>query len=109
MTGIELLTEARRLRPDLPVILMTAYASVRTAVEAMRRGAHDYIQKPFEKDDLLILVSRTLEHARLKRENHALREAVSAIDPPRPLIGSSPAMDAVRAQIERVARTRAAV
>lgn len=63
----QLLAATKRSRADLPVVLMTAYTDARLAVEAVRRGAYDYIQKPFEREDLLLLVDRTLEHARLKR------------------------------------------
>src|SRR5918993_1769537 len=73
MTGIELLAEAKRLRPDMPVVLMTAFATVNTAVEAMKLGAYDYIQKPFDGDEIKLLVERTLEHNRLRLENQALR------------------------------------
>ena len=73
MTGIELLAEAKRLRPDMPVVLMTAFATVQTAVEAMKLGAYDYIQKPFDGDEIKLLVDRTLEHNRLIRENQACR------------------------------------
>ena len=103
VTGIELLAEARQLRPEMPIVLMTAYASVRTAVEAMRRGAYDYIQKPFEREDLLLLVGRALEHGRLTRENRALRAAAGVNEPPRPLVGSGAAMARVRETIDRVA------
>src|SRR5215468_3165140 len=72
MTGIELLAEAKRLRPDMPVVMMTAFATVQTAVEAMKLGAYDYIQKPFDGEEIKMLVERTLEHARLKLENAAL-------------------------------------
>ena len=65
MTGIELLTEAKKLRPELPVVLMTAFATVSTAVEAMKLGAYDYIQKPFDGEEIKLLVDRTLEHNRL--------------------------------------------
>src|SRR3712207_74923 len=73
MTGIELLAEAKRVRPDIPVVLMTAFATVQTAVEAMKLGAYDYIQKPFDGDEIKHLVDRTLEHSRLLKENQALR------------------------------------
>ena len=53
----------------MPVVLMTAFASVQTAVDAMKAGAYDYIQKPFEGDEIKMLVERTLEHSRLKQEN----------------------------------------
>ena len=68
MTGLELLGEAKKLRPELPVVLMTAFATVQTAVEAMKLGAYDYIQKPFEGDEIKLLVNRTLEHSQLKQE-----------------------------------------
>src|ERR1700761_3233661 len=73
MTGIELLAEVKKLRADLPVVLMTAFATVQTAVEAMKLGAYDYIQKPFDGEEIKLLVERTLEHTRLVRENQALR------------------------------------
>ena len=87
MTGIELLAEAKRLRPEMPVVLMTAFATVQTAVEAMKLGAYDYIQKPFDGDEIKLLVDRTLEHNRLIKENPALRSDGRADAPPRPLIG----------------------
>src|SRR6201987_1765964 len=71
MTGIELLIEAKKLRSDMPVVMMTAFATVQTAVEAMKLGAYDYIQKPFDGDEIKILIDRTLEHSRLKLENQA--------------------------------------
>src|SRR3954467_10110405 len=88
MTGIELLAEAKRLRPDLPVVLMTAFATVQTAVEAMKLGAYDYIQKPFDGDEIRLLVERTLEHNRLVKENQALRSVAEQQSTPRPLVGS---------------------
>ena len=60
MTGIELLAETKKLRPELPVVLMTAFATVQTAVEAMKLGAYDYIQKPFDPDDVGLVVRRAL-------------------------------------------------
>src|SRR5678810_1071836 len=85
MTGIELLQEAKRLRPELLVVMMTAHATVSTAVEAMKLGAYDYIQKPFDGDAIKLLVDRALEHGRLVRENQALR-CMSEVSVPRPLI-----------------------
>src|SRR3984957_20552737 len=108
MTGIELLQEAKRLRPEIPVVLMTAFASVHTAVEAMKLGAYDYIQKPFDGDEIKLLVDRTLEHARLLKENAALRSVAEQLAP-RPLIGTGPAMKEVRQRIEQVARSSATV
>src|SRR3954466_14768282 len=100
MTGIELLAEAKRLRPDMPVVLMTAFATVQTAVEAMKLGAYDYIQKPFDGDEIKHLVDRTLEHNRLKLENQALR-TMAELNAPRPLVGSSGVMNDIKATIDR--------
>ena len=108
MTGIELLTEARKLRPDMPVVMMTAFATVQTAVEAMRLGAYDYIQKPFDGDEIKILIDRTLEHNRLKLENQALR-SMAEVSGPRPMIGSSQLMQDVRKKIDLVAKSNATV
>src|SRR5580698_7673752 len=109
MTGTELLAEARRLRPEMPVVLMTAFATVATAVEAMKLGAYDYIQKPFDGDEIKLLVDRTLEHARLLKENAALRSVAEQQLAPRPLIGTGLAMKEVRQRIEQVARSSATV
>ncbi len=108
MTGIELLSEAKKLRPDMPVVLMTAFASVQTAVEAMKLGAYDYIQKPFDGEEIKMLVDRTLEHSRLKLENQALR-SMAELNNPRPLIGSSQIMQEVRKKMELVAKSNATV
>src|SRR5687768_2966353 len=109
MTGIELLQEAKRLRPEMPVVLMTAFATVSTAVEAMKLGAYDYIQKPFDGDEIKLLVDRTLEHNRLIKENAVLRTMAEASLAPRPLIGSGAGMEEVRKKIELVARKNATV
>jgi DNA-binding NtrC family response regulator len=108
MTGIELLAEAKKLRPEMPVVLMTAFATVSTAVEAMKLGAYDYIQKPFDGDEIKHLVDRTLEHNRLIRENQALR-SMAEVSSPRPLIGSGEAMAEVKKKIDLVARSNATV
>ncbi len=74
--GIDVLREAKQLSPETEVIVMTAYGSIESAVEAMREGAHDYITKPFDKDVLLVSVQKALEHKRLYEENLELRELV---------------------------------
>src|SRR5687767_11581609 len=109
VTGIELLQEAKKLRPDMPVVLMTAFATVQTAVEAMKLGAYDYIQKPFDGEEIKHLVDRTLEHNRLIKENQALRSMAEQQSAPRPLIGSGAVMEHVRRQIDLVARSSATV
>jgi two-component system, NtrC family, response regulator HydG len=108
MSGTELLAEARKIRPEMPVVVMTAFATVSTAVEAMKLGAYDYIQKPFDGEEIKHLVERTLEHNRLRLENQALR-TMAEMNAPRPLVGSSGVMNDIRATIERVARSNATV
>ena len=77
MDGLELLRQAKRIRPDMEAVVMTAHATVETAVEAMKEGAVDYLQKPFDKDELLIVVHKALEQSNLRRENQQLRRLVS--------------------------------
>jgi len=109
MTGIELLAEAKKIRPEMPVVIMTAFATVQTAVEAMKQGAYDYIQKPFDGEEIKLLVDRTLEHNRLIKENAALRSMAESVMAPRPLIGSGVGMEEIRKKIELVARKNATV
>ncbi len=73
MTGIELIDQIQELDDELPVVLMTAFGTISTAVDAMRRGAFDYLTKPFEGDELIIAVKRAVEHGRVVRENRVLR------------------------------------
>src|SRR5947208_11349425 len=108
LTGTELLAEAKKIRPEMPVVLMTAFATVQTAVEAMKLGAYDYIQKPFDGEEIKLLVDRTLEHSRLVRENQALRRMTESTGP-RPLIGSGPAMQEIKKKVELVAKSNATV
>src|SRR5213595_1718999 len=108
MSGTELLAEVKKIRPELPVVLMTAFATVSTAVEAMKLGAYDYIQKPFDGEEIKHLVERTLEHNRLRLENQALR-TMAELNAPRPLVGGSGVMNDIRGTIDRVARSNATV
>src|SRR5206468_2657311 len=100
--------EARKVRPEMPVVLMTAFASVPDAVEAMKLGAYDYIQKPFDGEEIKLLVDRTLEHSRLVRENQALRRMVET-NGPRPLIGSGESMQQIKQKVELIAKSNATV
>ncbi len=109
MDGLTLIREIRSAGCDTPIIMMTAYATVATAVEAMKLGAFDYMQKPFEADTVVVLVERALEHARLRRENEALRASVADLQRRHELIGSGPAMTALQEQLERVAASHATV
>lgn len=77
MTGIELLERVREFDTDLPVILMTAFGAIDTAVKAMRLGAHNYVTKPFEGDELVVSVKRAIEFAKVKRENEVLKRSAA--------------------------------
>ena len=104
--GLDLLARVRREQPDLPVVVMTAWASVPTAVEAMRRGACDYVEKPWANDDLLARLKRHAQSAAASRR--ALPSSVDHPDLP-PLFAASPAMTQVLRMMDRVAPSDAAV
>jgi two-component system NtrC family response regulator len=87
--GMEVLNEAKRVSPEAEVIVMTAYGSIESAVEAMRQGAYDYITKPFSKNALLLSVQRALEHKQLRQENLQLRELVKTRFTTGNIIGAS--------------------
>ncbi len=80
LSGIDLIRKIREIDDDLPIILMTAFGTIDTAVQALKLGAYDYITKPFEGDELLIAVKRAIEHARLKRDNEVYRRSSSPSD-----------------------------
>jgi two-component system, NtrC family, response regulator HydG len=109
MDGMELQGRLKQADPDLTVIMMTGYASVETAVQALKRGAYDYITKPVDPDELSHLVANALEHKRASREVARLREDLQEISPGTELIGKSPAMKKVTELIEMVAPTEATV
>jgi len=108
-TGIEMVGELRQLRPSTPVILMTAFGSIDSAIDAMRAGAFDYITKPFEPETALITVERALERRALEQENRRLRRAVDQTTSFGDLIGVSPAMRDIFALIRKVAHGRSSV
>ena len=109
MDGLTLIRETRSAGCDTPIIMMTAYATVSTAVEAMKLGAFDYIQKPFEIETVTVLIERALEHARLRRENEALRTSVKDLRAQRKLVGAGAVMAGLREQLDRVAASHATV
>ena len=74
MDGIELFDELREIKPDIPVIIMTAYGSLETSEDAMKKGVADFITKPFRKDSILFTISRVLELARMRQENLELKK-----------------------------------
>jgi DNA-binding NtrC family response regulator len=109
MDGMELQARLREADPELIVIIMTGYASVETAVQALKRGAYDYITKPVDPDELSHLVSNAMEHRRARREVVRLRENLQEVSPGTELIGKAPAMKKVFELIEMVAPTEATV
>src|SRR5271157_3290620 len=109
MDGMELQARLHEADPDLSVVIMTGYASVDTAVQALKRGAYDYITKPVDPDELSHLVDKALEHRRTRREVVRLRENLNEASPGTELIGKSPAIRKVVELIEMVASTEATV
>ena len=105
LDGVEVMERLRRLDADLSVVIMTAFATVETAVDSLKRGAADYVMKPFDNQDLLRVLRRAATLTRLSRENARLREAASAGDEVPDLIGASKQMEAVRRLVAQVART----
>ena len=109
MSGLELQKKMHAIDPDLPVIMITAFASVDTAVQALKQGSFDYVTKPVDPDELSHLVGRALEQRRLQKENTQLRETISDLVMPDPIIGQSPEMKRVLQLVQRVAPTESTV
>jgi DNA-binding NtrC family response regulator len=107
--GLELLSRLRAQNSTVPVIVMTAFGSIETAVEAMKAGAVDFLPKPFSLDHLMAVVTRALEVSKLRDENRQLREELDHRYQFDNIVGRSPAMREIFATIERVAPTRATV
>ncbi len=104
MDGLELQRKIREAHPEVIIIIMTGYASVETAVQALKDGAYDYITKPFDPDDLSHVIHKALEHFRMKQENLKMRKSldeIQAVD----LVGQSPPMHKVRELIRTVSPT----
>jgi DNA-binding NtrC family response regulator len=107
ITGLEILERVRQEAPDVSVVMMTAYGTVENAVQAMKLGAFDYLTKPVNLDELVLIVQKALETTRLRREVHRLRserrETAGRFD----LIGTSAAMREVHEMIEKICRSQA--
>lgn len=106
MDGIELLAVLKQSAPDLPVIIISGHGTVETAVSAIRKGAYDYIVKPFKADKLIVTATRALEAARLRQENRELKGKAPSDTT---LIGESPQIVQLRQKIMRVASTNSRV
>ena len=102
MDGLELLDVVKRDHPELPVVIISGHGNIETAVSAIKRGAYDFIEKPFKADRLVLVVERAIEAARLRRENAELKLRTGSLAE---LVGSSAAMNGVRQTVEKVAPT----
>ncbi|MEX2520625.1 MAG: sigma-54 dependent transcriptional regulator [Paracoccaceae bacterium] len=106
MDGIEVLKSVKRDNPDVPVVIISGHGNIEIAVAAIKQGAYDFIEKPFNTDQLLVVVHRALEASRLRRENAAMKAAEMR---EHQMIGLGQAMSAMRGQLERVARAASRV
>mgnify|MGYP005845662199 CR=1 FL=1 len=109
LSGIELMEQIKQVYPDLPVIMMTAYGTVEKAVEAMKKGAFDYILKPFKNEEMLLTVAKALDLRHLLTENRRLKQDLEQRYRFENIIGNSKAMQNIFAMVEKVAQTRATV
>ena len=105
MDGVQILDQVRASYPDLPVIMFSGHGTIETAVGAIKKGAHDFIEKPFKSDRLLLAVERAMELSRLRRENEELKSRAHKVG----LIGASPAMSKLKGTIQRVGPTNSRV
>jgi DNA-binding NtrC family response regulator len=108
-SGIELLSELQKTQPGVCVVLMTAHGSIDSAVEAMRRGAFDYLTKPLERDELLLVLKRALERTRLVRENRMLHEQLRDRFRLENIVGSHGTMQDVFRMVHKVAASASTV
>src|SRR4026207_887451 len=107
--GLTVLREFKRMSPDTAVVVLTSFGSLEGAIEAIKQGAYDYLAKPFKKEEIKLVVQRSLDHCRLLRENTKFREERKSKDEWSPLVGSSPAMLEVYKLVARVSESRSTV
>ncbi|MEY4780947.1 MAG: hypothetical protein RLZZ607_2260 [Pseudomonadota bacterium] len=106
MDGIDILKSVKRDNPDVPVVIISGHGNIEIAVAAIKQGAYDFIEKPFNIDQLMVVVSRAMETSRLRRENADLRRRdVTASD----LLGSSPAFKGLKLQLDKVTKSNGRV
>jgi len=109
VSGLTALAEIKAFNPAIPIVIMTAYASVETAVDALKKGAYDYLTKPLDFDELRRTIERAMEHSRLKEENRLLKESLGDRFDRRNLIGRSAAMTRLIETAVQVAPSEATV
>ena len=106
-TGVEAFEEIKRLRPNQTVIFVTAFGSISLAVDTVKKGAYDFIEKPFDNDNLILTVQRALEHSRMKGEIRTLKNQLNRQH--NTIIGENTGLKAIVAQVRQVAKTQATV
>jgi two-component system response regulator HydG len=109
VSGLEALERIKAYNPAIPIIIMTAYSSVETAITALKRGAYDYLTKPLDFDKLRLTLARAMEHLHLKEENRQLKEALASRFKRQNIIGNSRGVTEMLETVERVAPTEATV
>jgi two-component system NtrC family response regulator len=109
MSGMDLLEQVKKIKPEVPVIMMTAYGTIEMAVEAIKKGAYDYITKPFENEELKLTIHKAFENYRLLKENRLLSQALSDRYKYGNIIGKSKRMLEIYDLIEKVAQSKASV
>jgi two-component system response regulator HydG len=109
VSGLEALSAIKAINPSIPVVIMTAFSSVETAVAALKQGAHDYLTKPLDFEKLRITIERAMEHTRLREENRRLRESLGLQFDRTRIIGQSPAMLKLLDTVAQVAPSEATV
>lgn len=107
MNGIDVMKQVLQVQPNIAVIIMTAYSSVETAVEAMKLGAFDYVCKPFNIEDLILTAGRAIETVSMRKEIGAIKSTLKANNAASNLIGKSPAIEQLRKLIVRIAQSEA--
>ncbi|WP_424931527.1 sigma-54-dependent transcriptional regulator [Amaricoccus macauensis] len=106
LDGIDILKQVRRDNPSIPVVIISGHGNIEIAVAAIKQGAYDFIEKPFNIDQLMVVITRALETSQLRRENAALKgQDVKSLK----MIGSSPAFRQMRSRLDKVARTNSRV
>lgn len=109
VSGLEALEIIRNINPSIPIILMTAYSSVETAVESLKKGAYDYLTKPLDFDELRLAMERAMDHTKLKEENRLLRASLGTHFDRRNIVGRSSAMDKLLEMVAQVSDADATV
>src|SRR5438045_1489348 len=106
LDGLQLLDNVKEQHPELPVVMISGHGNIETAVSAIKRGAYDFIEKPFKADRLVLVANRALENSRLRREVKELKQLAPQ---PTSLVGRSPVVNQLRHVIEKVAPTNSRI